>query len=138
MLASLVNVSADMAAKIADGLGMEALPPAATPAQPVQDLAPSVALSIIDNAKDTLAGRCVAILVDNGSDGAAIAGLKKAVLDAGARVKIVAPKVGGAVLRDDIDALTLSGQGTQGSVLTGSSRSSPRPSCCDCSMPRAA
>ncbi|HEX5737122.1 MAG TPA: catalase HPII, partial [Hydrogenophaga sp.] len=56
------------------------------------------ALSIIDNAKLTLAGRCVAILVDDGSDGAVIQALKTAAVAAGARVKIVAPRVGGAML----------------------------------------
>ena len=98
MVAHLLVIDEALAQRVADGLGLDKLPAPATPALPVQDLPPSAALSIIDNAKDTLAGRCVAILVDNGSDGAAIAGLKKAVLDAGARVKIVAPKVGGVTL----------------------------------------
>jgi catalase len=98
MVAHLLVIDEALGQRVADGLGMEALPPAATPAQPVQDLAPSVALSIIDNAKDTMAGRCVGILVADGSDGAAIAALKKAVIAAGARVKIVAPRVGGIAL----------------------------------------
>ncbi len=97
-LSKVEHPHAALGQRVADGLGMDALPPAATPAQPVQDLAPSAALSIIDNARDTLAGRCVAILVADGSDGAAIASLKKAVVDAGARVKIVAPRVGGITL----------------------------------------
>lgn len=98
MVAHLLAIDEGLAQRVADGLGLDKLPAPATPALPVQDLPPSAALSIIDNAKDTLAGRCVAILVDNGSDGAAIAALKKAVVDAGARVKIVAPKVGGVTL----------------------------------------
>ena len=36
----------------------------------------------------------------DGSDGAAIEAIKKAATDAGAAVKIVAPKVGGAMLAD--------------------------------------
>ncbi len=98
MVAHLLVIDGGLGQRVADGLGLDKLPAPATPAQPVQDLPPSAALSIIDNAKATLAGRCVAILVDNGSDGAAIAALKKAVVDAGARVKIVAPKVGGVTL----------------------------------------
>ena len=98
MVAHLLVIDEGLGQRVADGLGMDKLPAPATPAQPVMDLPPSAALSIIDNAKDTLAGRCVAILVDDGSDGAAIAALKKAAEAAGARVKIVAPKVGGVTL----------------------------------------
>ena len=49
---------------------------------------------------DTLMGRAVAILIADGSDGALIKKIKKAATDAGAAVKIVAPKVGGAKLAD--------------------------------------
>ena len=61
-------------------------------------MAPSAALQIIGKMKDTLEGRCVGILVDDGSDLATIKAIRKAVEDAGASVKIVAPKVGGAKL----------------------------------------
>ena len=43
-------------------------------------------------------GRAVGILIANGSDGAAIEKIRKAATDAGATVKIVAPKVGGVKL----------------------------------------
>ncbi len=98
MVAHLLVIDEGLGQRVADGLGMAPLPAAATPAQPVLDLARSEALSIIDNAKDTMEGRCVAILVADGSDGAAIAALKKAVVAAGARVKLVAPRVGGITL----------------------------------------
>ena len=98
MVSHLLVIDEALGQRVADGLGMAKLPALATPARPVLDLPASAALSIIDNAKDTLAGRCVAILVDDGSDGAAVAALKKAVEAAGARVKIVAPKVGGVTL----------------------------------------
>ena len=98
MVSHLLVIDAALGQRVADGLGLEALPSAATPAQPVKDLPPSAALSIIDNAKHTLNGRCIAILVDNGSDGAAVAALKKAAVAAGAGVKIIAPRVGGVTL----------------------------------------
>jgi catalase len=60
----------------------------------------SPALQIIGKMKDTLMGRSVGILIADGSDGASIKKIKKAVTDAGAGVKIVAPKVGGAKLAD--------------------------------------
>jgi hypothetical protein len=57
-------------------------------------------LQIIGKMKDTLMGRAVGILIADGSDGAVIKKIKKAATDAGATVKIVAPKVGGAKLAD--------------------------------------
>jgi hypothetical protein len=50
--------------------------------------------------KATLGGRAIGILIADGSDGATIKKIKKAATDAGAAVKIVAPKVGGGKLAD--------------------------------------
>ena len=100
MVGHLIHIDPDLAQRVADGLAFAALPPAPDLAVPVQDLAPSPALQIIGKMKDTLEGRCVGILVNDGSDGTLVAALRKAALDAGATVKIVAPKVGGAKLAD--------------------------------------
>ena len=59
---------------------------------------PSPALQIIGKMNDTLLRRAVGILVADGSDGAVIETIRKAALDAGASIKIVAPKVGGVKL----------------------------------------
>jgi catalase len=64
----------------------------------VQELALSPALQIIGKMKDTLMGRAIGILIADGSDGAAIAKITAAATKAGATLKIVAPKVGGAKL----------------------------------------
>ncbi len=45
-------------------------------------------------------GRAIGILIADGSSGTAIKKIKKAATDAGASVKIIAPKVGGAKLAD--------------------------------------
>ncbi|MGN7724659.1 catalase [Luteimonas sp. 22616] len=100
MVGHLRNIDADLAKRVADGLGLDKLPPAATAAAETLDLPPSPALQIIGKMKPTLEGRCIGILVDDGSDAAAIKSLRKAAEDAGATVKIVAPKVGGATLSD--------------------------------------
>ena len=100
MVGHLIHIDPDLAQRVADGLAFAALPPAPDLAAPVQDMAPSPALQIIGKMKDTLEGRCVGILVNDGSDGTLVAALRKAALDAGATVKIVAPKVGGAKLAD--------------------------------------
>jgi catalase len=100
MVGHLIHIDADLAQRVATGLALESLPPAPQPAAPVQDMNPSPALQIIGKMKDTLEGRCVGILVNDGSDGALAAAVKKAALAAGATVKIVAPKVGGVKLAD--------------------------------------
>ncbi|ROR47112.1 catalase [Diaphorobacter sp. C33] len=96
----LLHIDTELAQRVADGLALPQLPPAPPLAVPVQDLPPSPALRIIDRMKPTLQGRCVGILVADGSNGTTVANLRKALEKAGAQVKIVAPKVGGALLKD--------------------------------------
>ena len=100
MVGHLRHIDEDLAARVADGLALAALPSAPPTAAPVLDLPPSPALQLIGKMKDTLEGRAVGILVADGSDGNAVNRIKKAAMDAGATVKIVAPKVGGAKLAD--------------------------------------
>ena len=96
----LRHVDAGLAQRVADGLGLDTLPPAPPAAVEPRDMKPSPALQIIGKMKDTLQGRCVGILVDDGSDAATIKALRKAAEAAGATVKIIAPKRGGAKLGD--------------------------------------
>ena len=98
-VANLRNVDEDLAARIAKGLGI-ALPPKAPSAAPVQELQPSNALSIQKNMKQTLKGRCVGILIADGSDAAAISKLQGDIKKAGGSAKLVAPRVNGIVLSD--------------------------------------
>ncbi len=94
----LRNIEEDLAQRVADGLGMDNLPTAPIPAADVLDLPVSPALQMIGKMKDTLKGRAVGILIHDGSDASAIAAIRKAAESAGAKVKIVAPKLGGAKL----------------------------------------
>ncbi len=94
----LRHIDADLAKRVAEGLGLAALPPAPPTTVKPKDLPPSPALQIIGKMKPTLQGRCIGILVADGSDAAAIAALRKAAEADGAQVKIVAPKIGGAKL----------------------------------------
>ena len=96
----LRHVEEDLAKRVAAGLGLDKMPNAPVSATPVQEMKPSPALQIIGKMKDTLMGRVVGILIADGSDGAVIKKIKKAATNAGATVKIVAPKVGGAKLAD--------------------------------------
>jgi len=96
----LLHIEKDLAHRVAAGLGFDNMPDAPVAAAPVQKMAPSPALQTIGKMKDTLAGRAVGILIADGSDGAVIKKIAKAATSAGASVKIVAPKVGGAKLAD--------------------------------------
>ena len=57
---------------------------------------PSPALSIILKAPKTLEGRKIGVLVTDGTDPAFVTALRTAVEKAGARLQVVAPKIGGA------------------------------------------
>jgi len=96
----LRHIEEDLAKRVAAGLGFDKMPDAPMTAAPVQEMDPSPALQIIGKMKDTLMGRAIGILIADGSDGAVIKKIKKTATDAGATVKIVAPKVGGARLAD--------------------------------------
>ncbi len=100
MVGHLRHVDEDLAGRVAEGLGLAELPKAPAAAASVLDLDPSPALQLIGKMKDTLEGRQIAILVADGSDGDATDALRQAAAQAGATVKIVAPKVGGATLAD--------------------------------------
>ncbi|MCC4592026.1 catalase [Xanthomonas campestris pv. cannae] len=96
----LRHVDPKLAQRVADGLGMDALPPAPPAAVAPQDMPLSPALQLIGRMKPTLQGRAIGILIDEGSDAKLVRDLRKAATDAGAAVKIVAPKLGGAILSD--------------------------------------
>jgi catalase len=98
MVGHLRHIEEDLANRVAAGLAFENIPDAPVAAAPVQELKPSPALRTIGKMKDTLMGRAIGILIAEGSDGAVIKKIKKAATDAGATVKIVAPKVGGVKL----------------------------------------
>lgn len=97
MLASLVNVSPDLAAKIALGLGMKV--PKAMPrvlAKPTPpEVTKSPALSLLARPGDGgIRTRKVAILVADGVQGASVLAVQAALVAAGAVVRMIAPHLG--------------------------------------------
>jgi catalase len=98
LVGHLRHIDEDLAKRVANGLGLEKLPTAPRAAAPVQTIKPSPALQIIGKMKNTLKGRAIGILIADGSDGVVIQKTKKAATEAGASVKVIAPKVGGAKL----------------------------------------
>ncbi len=101
MVAGLRNVDEDLAATVAEGLGLRELPDPVEPArQPRRDLPASPALSILRRGPDSFAGRKVGVLVTNGADAETLAALRAAAGAEKAVVEIIAPAVGGADTSD--------------------------------------
>ncbi len=101
MVSQLANVSPTIAQRVADGLGMVGeIVPAHTRVPARTDLAPSDALSILKKMKPGLKTKVVGCLVADGTDAAEVLALETALGKAGAELKIVAPKIGGAVAAD--------------------------------------
>jgi catalase len=101
VVSHLLHVDEGMAKRVAGGLRIgKAIEPAATKVLARRQIKTSPALSIIGKAQQTLKGRVVALLVSDGVDCGLIEALRKAVQKEGAKVKIVAPHVGGAQTAD--------------------------------------
>ena len=107
-VAMLRNASEDLAQKVADGLGMPSLPEVmpralANPARP--ELTHSPALSLLARPGDTgVVAKKVALLIAPGVVGKSVMAVHKALADAGAVPKLVAPRIG---LVKTADGLTL-------------------------------
>jgi catalase len=97
MLSSLLNVSGELAAAVADGLGME-LPdamPRATETVPVPEIKESQPLSLMALPGDGgIATRKVAVLVADGVDAASIAVIQAALTKAGAVTRLLGVRLG--------------------------------------------
>ena len=95
----LRNIDEDLAATVADGLGLD-LPDAAKAAKPTLDLPTSSALSIVANGPANFAGRKMGLLLTDGSSAELFNALTKALEAEGAVWEVVAPKIGGVTLDD--------------------------------------
>jgi catalase len=103
MLGHLDVIHPDLGKRVAAGLGMKGEAEKIVPAvAPRDDLAPSPALSLIAKAPETLRGRKIGVLVTDGSSAKLLAGLRKAAKKEGARIALVAPRIGG--ITDDAGA----------------------------------
>lgn len=96
----LRHIEETLAERVAKGLGMQPMPPMPLTAVPVKNLPLSPALRLIGKTKNTLYGRCIGVLIADGSNIDEISKLKKASLAAGATVKLVAPRLGNIMLAD--------------------------------------
>src|SRR5215469_8796106 len=101
VVSHLMHVDEGMAKRVAAGLRLgSGIEPAATTVPARREIRRSPALSIINKDPYTLKGRVIGLLISDGADGALIEALRAAVKKQGARIKIVAPHVGGAKTGD--------------------------------------
>ncbi len=100
MLGHLDVIDAGLGRRVAAGLGMQGAGAPPNPMVKPKNVEPSPAVRTIGKGNPTLEGRTVGILVSDGSKRSAIDAIRKAVVAAGAAVKIIAPKIGGARLAD--------------------------------------
>jgi catalase len=95
MLGHLNLIDKSLAGTVADGLGMVGQAEAITPALKPRDLQPSPALRLYGKYAPTLKGRKVGVLLATGFDAKLKNALVAAINKEGAKVEIIAPKVGG-------------------------------------------
>ncbi len=101
MVGQLANVDMSIAQRVAAGLGMlEPIVKVPTTVPARTDLAPSDMLSIVKKMKPGLQTKQIGVLIADGSDADKILALTTAAGKLGAEVKIVAPKIGGAISAD--------------------------------------
>ncbi len=101
MVAGLRNVDEELAAMVAEGLGLRELPAPVEPArQPRHDLPESPALSILRRGPGDFKGRKIGVLVTNGADAETLAALRAAAAAERAQLEIVSPAVGGVEISD--------------------------------------
>ena len=97
MVASLRNVDEDLAAQVAEGLGLDLPDPLPrvleTPAIPEVTTSPALSLTALPG-ETGVRTQHVAILVANGVDGASLKALHAALTSAGAVPRFVAPRLG--------------------------------------------
>ncbi len=97
MLGHLAIVDRGLCDRVEAGLGMPGEADTITPARPPIDMASSPSLSLVQKARHTLKGRTVGVLVTDDTDAAFVNALRNAVELAGARLQVVAPKIGGVM-----------------------------------------
>ncbi len=102
MVSHLLNIDEDLAATVANGLGMDKPDPAVAAKPTNKDLAPSDALSIVKNGPQSFVGRKLGLLVTDGADAGLVEALTEAIEDEKGMVEIIAPKIAGATLSDGV------------------------------------
>lgn len=92
MVANLMQVDNLLAARVADGLGITLPVSTSLPVANIQFIESS--LSMMHNRKHFIVGRCVAVLVAHGFEGARLMAVRDALVASGATVKMIGSRLG--------------------------------------------
>ena len=113
MVSHLLNVDKNLAETIGKALRLKTMPKPAEPARPpFTDLKAARSLSILLNARSSFEGRKVGVVVSDGAPADLLNALRQALVEEGATLEVVAPRIGGVEASDGswIDAdQTISG-----------------------------
>lgn len=102
MVAHLMNIDEWLAQDAAERLGISDMPAPAPAARPtMMDLQASPALSIQSNPPGDFMGRILGVMISDGFDGGLLKALEEAVTEAGGLLRVIAPKIGGAICSKD-------------------------------------
>src|SRR6201996_7707446 len=99
VVSNLMNIDDILATKVSAGLGLTGIEAADAAVEP-EDMDVSPALSILANARATLEGRSIGLIVTDGAPAPLVNAIVKAAEAAGAKVKVFAEKIAGASLSD--------------------------------------
>ncbi|MGR3757093.1 MAG: catalase [Tranquillimonas sp.] len=98
IVSHLLNIDEGLAQGVAANLGIDEMPAPAPAAQRTRtDLSESPALSIVKNGPGSFKGRVIGVLTSDGADAETLDALQAAAEAEGAKIKIVAPRIGGIV-----------------------------------------
>jgi len=92
MVANLMQVDNTLAARVAEGLGITLPVSASLPVASIQFIESS--LSMEHTRKHAVVGRCVAVLVGNGFEGARLMAVRDELVASGASVKMIGSRLG--------------------------------------------
>ncbi|MGV8835165.1 catalase [Cellvibrio sp.] len=92
MVANLMQIDNTLAARVAEGLGITLPVSASSPVANIEFIEPS--LSMAHTRKNVIVGRCVAVLVGNGFEGARLMALQEELVACGASVKMIGSRLG--------------------------------------------
>ncbi|HEY1112161.1 MAG TPA: catalase [Chitinophagaceae bacterium] len=121
MVDHLARIDTDLAQKVAEGIGVDmpkgVKPDANKHAAGKRTVERSEALSQLNTAMDSIKGRKVAILLEDGFDGKAVSELKKALEKEGAMAEVVSKLQGKRKAAAGSDVMTDKSHVTTGSIM---------------------
>lgn len=101
VISHLLNIEDQLAASVAQGLGLSSMPASAKPAKAVDKNLPcSNSLSILKSSHATFAGRRMGILLSHNADVRLYNYLKNAIEKVEAQLEVITPQINGVYLSD--------------------------------------